>query len=63
EHINAYKRGKKTSIDKTLDDVITKFVEIWEVKSGIKTFRKAVADRMEFRAQEGTEFDMTVEQW
>ena len=63
ENIDAYKKGKKTSIDKTLDDVVTKLVDTWELESGIKTFRKAVANRMEFRAEEGTEFDMTVEQW
>ncbi len=62
-NIEAYKKGKKTSLDKTLDDVVNKFVETWEAESGIKTFRKAVADRMEFRAEEGTDFDMTVEQW
>lgn len=61
--IEAYKKGKKTSLDKTLDDVVNKFVETWEAESGIKTFRKAVADRMEFRAEEGTDFDMTAEQW
>ncbi len=63
ENIDAYKNGKKTSIDKTLDDVVTKLVDTWEVESGIKTFRKAVAARMEFRAEEGTEFEMTTEQW
>jgi len=63
ENIDAYKKGKKTSIDKTLDDVVTKLVDTWEVESGIKTFRKAVANRMEFRAEEGTEFEMTIEQW
>ena len=62
-NIEAYKKGKKTSLDKTLDDVVNKFVETWEAESGIKTFRKAVADRMEFRAEEGTDFDMTAEQW
>jgi len=63
ENIDAYKKGKKTSIDKTLDDVVTKLVDTWEVESGIKTFRKAVANRMEFRAEEGTEFEMTTEKW
>ncbi len=63
ENIDAYKKGKKTSIDKTLDDVVTKLVDTWELESGIKTFRKAVAARMEFRAEEGTEFEMTTEEW
>ena len=63
ENIDAYKKGKKASIDKTLDDVVTKLVDTWELESGIKTFRKAVANRMEFRAEEGTEFEMTTEQW
>lgn len=63
ENIDAYKNGKKASIDKTLDDVVTKLVDTWEVESGIKTFRKAVAARMEFRAEEGTEFEMTIEEW
>lgn len=63
ENINAYKSGKKKDIENTLDECVTKFVETWEAKSGVKTFSSAVVDRMEFRIQEGTNFDMTIEQW
>lgn len=63
ENINALKRGKQTDVEKTLDSAVTKFVEVWEVESGIATFRKAVADKMEFHIEEGADFEMTVDQW
>lgn len=63
ENISAYKKGKQKDIEKTLDSVVTKFVEVWEAESGIVTFRKAVADKMEFHIEEGTDFEITVEEW
>ncbi len=63
ENINAFKQGKKVDIDKTLDEIVTKFVEVWETESGLMTFRKAVADKMKFHIEEGVEFEMTLDEW
>jgi isocitrate lyase len=63
ENIQALKEGKEKSITKPLDNVVTKFVEIWEVESKLKTFGEAVADLMEFQIEEGRQLDLTVDEW
>lgn len=62
-NIDALKKGKVKDLEKTLDEVVSKFVEIWEVKSGLKTFRKAVTDKMEFHIEEGLTFKYTIDEW
>ena len=63
ENIQALKDGKEKSITRPLDNVVTKFVEIWEVESKLKTFGEAVADLMEFQIEEGRQHDLTIEEW
>ena len=63
ENIQALKDGKERSITKPLDNAVTKFVEIWEIKSKLKTFGEAVADLMEFQIEEGRDLELTVEEW
>lgn len=63
ENIQALKEGKEKSITRPLDNVVTKFVEIWEVESKLKTFGEAVADLMEFQIEEGRQLDLTVDEW
>jgi isocitrate lyase len=46
-----------------LDNVATKFVETWEVESGLKTFGEAVADLMDFQIEEGRQHDLTIDEW
>ncbi|MEQ9619602.1 MAG: isocitrate lyase/phosphoenolpyruvate mutase family protein [Deltaproteobacteria bacterium] len=61
--IQALKEGKERSITKPLDNAATKFVETWEVESGLMTYAQAVADEMEFQIEEGRSLDMTIEKW
>ena len=63
DNIQALKDGKERSITRPLDKAVTKFVEIWEIKSKLKTFSEAVADLMEFHIEEGRELELTVDQW
>lgn len=63
DRIDSLKKNKGAGVEKTLDDVATKFVETWEIESGLKTFGEAVAELMEFDIEEGRELDMTIEQW
>jgi len=63
ENIQALKDGKEKSISKPLDNVVTKFVEIWERESGLKTYGEAVADLMKFQIEEGRQLDFTVDEW
>lgn len=50
-------------LEKTFDEVNTKFVEAWEADAGIKTFGEAVADLMSFHVEEGAKFDLTIDEW
>ncbi|MER3445525.1 MAG: isocitrate lyase [Candidatus Dadabacteria bacterium] len=63
ENIQALKEDREKSISKPLDNVVTKFVEIWEVESKLKTYGEAVADLMEFQIEEGRQLDLTVDEW
>ncbi len=63
ENIQALKDGRERSITRPLDNVATKFVETWEIESGLKTFGEAVADLMEFHIEEGRELGMTIDEW
>ncbi|MDP9244481.1 MAG: isocitrate lyase ICL2 [Chloroflexota bacterium] len=53
----------QASPEKTLDAVADRFIEAWEADAGLKTFGQAVADAMAFRADEGVELEMSVDQW
>ncbi len=61
--IQALKEGMERSITKPLDNAATKFVETWEIESGLTTYAQAVADEMEFQIEEGRPLDMTVDEW
>ncbi|HEX9665960.1 MAG TPA: isocitrate lyase/phosphoenolpyruvate mutase family protein [Thermodesulfobacteriota bacterium] len=63
ENVQALKDGRERSITKPLDNVATKFVETWEVESGLKTFGEAVADLMDFQIEEGRQHDLTIDEW
>jgi isocitrate lyase len=63
QKIEAMPAGQETNLERILDEVSTKFVETWEVEAGLKTFGAAVADLMKFHAEEGFQFDLTVDEW
>ncbi|WP_217913464.1 isocitrate lyase ICL2 [Miltoncostaea marina] len=47
----------------TLDSVADRFIELWQTESGLMTLGQAVAEAMQFRADEAAELPMTVEEW
>jgi isocitrate lyase len=51
------------SIDAVVDNVMTRYVEIWVAESGLKTYPRAVADVIRFRHDEGEELKMNAEEW
>ncbi len=57
-------KSKETSVfESTLDQIHTKFVEIWEEESGLTTIGQAVADLMEFSSKQGSKYDISVDEW
>lgn len=63
EKIDALKDAGETGLEKALDEVTSVFVDAWEADAGIKTFGEAVADRIRFHTEEGSRFDLTVDEW
>jgi isocitrate lyase len=59
----AFKSGKEPNVDKVLDPVVNKCLQIWEAEAGLKTCGQAVADVLNFRLGEGEKFEMSPEQW
>jgi isocitrate lyase len=50
-------------LDAALEKIDTRYVEIWQVEAGLKTYGQAIADEMESRIDEGQRFEMSVEEW
>jgi isocitrate lyase len=59
EHLSA---GGPTA-EEALDAVADRFLEAWQAEAGLKTLGQAVAEEMAFRADEGAELPMTLEEW
>ncbi len=58
-----YVKGGSTAIDKTLDTVFDKFVDVWQAEANVTTYGEAVAAVMASRMAEGVDFAMTREEW
>ena len=63
ERVAEFKRNPKGPVDPVLDDVVNRYLDSWQMEAQLKTFGEAVADVMKFRIDEGTTFEMNVEQW
>ncbi len=51
------------TVDQALDAVADRFIDAWESGARLKTLGEAVADVMRFRADEGVQLEMTVDEW
>jgi len=49
--------------EKAFDAVIDRFLDVWQMEAGLKTYGDAVADAMTSGSEEGTEWEMTIDQW
>ncbi len=63
DNIDLLKQGNTSTIGAMLDQITEKFLEVWQMESGLKTYGQAVADAMKFHIDEGVEFDLTTEEW
>jgi len=62
-HVKEYVDGKQPLVDRSLNAALDLFVESWEKESGLTTFSEAVAEVMTFHIEEGTEYDLSVDEW
>jgi isocitrate lyase len=51
------------SIDAVFDEIESKFVDAWQLDAGLMTYGEAVAELLEFAANEGDANDMSAEEW
>lgn len=58
-----YTKSGSTAIDKALDLVFDKFVDVWQAEANVTTYGEAVAAVMASRMAEGVELGMTLEEW
>ena len=63
EGAGAFKAGREPNVDKVLDTIVTRCLQIWEAEAGLKTCGQAVADVMNFRVAEGERFDISADEW
>ena len=55
--------GQASSVDGAYDEVESKFIDAWQLDSGLQTYAEAVAELLEFRVREGESPGMTVDEW
>ncbi len=61
--VTALKAEKAPRVEVLLDEVMSRYLEAWQAAAGLKTYGEAVADMLDFRADEGEEFAMSREEW
>ncbi|MCP9275004.1 isocitrate lyase ICL2 [Mycolicibacterium arenosum] len=55
--------GRVASVDAVYDDVESKFIDAWQLDSGLQTYGEAVAELLEFRVREGESPAMKPDEW
>ena len=59
----AIKNASPTEIEASLDQMDTRYMEVWLSEAKLKTYGGAVADAIEARSNDGERFEMTVDEW
>jgi isocitrate lyase len=63
ESAKAFKQADGSSVEVMLEKVETRYLEAWQSEANLKSYPQAVADVIEFRANEGERFDMSADEW
>ncbi len=59
----AFLQADGLSAEELLDQVETEYLDAWQSEANLKTFPQAVADVIEFRAEDGEPLDLSAEEW
>ncbi len=62
ESVKAFQQTDESS-EAMLERVETQYLEAWQSEASLKSYPRAVADVIEFRAGEGESFDLTADEW
>jgi isocitrate lyase len=63
ESVAKLPKGADTPVDTLLERIIGRYNDTWQAEAGVKTYGEAIADVIEFRSNEGEQFDWSVEKW
>jgi isocitrate lyase len=63
EAVGLLREGKEASIDSMFDSVAARFLDAWEDEAVLETFGETVAEVIEFRANEGEQVQISVDEW
>ncbi|MCM2316860.1 MAG: isocitrate lyase ICL2 [Thermoanaerobaculia bacterium] len=63
EVIAPLKKNPEMHAEAAFDNVAGKMLDLWEKEAGLETYGEAVAKVLEFRAGEGEQLEMSVDQW
>jgi isocitrate lyase len=61
--VEVHSADSNLDVGVTLDKITATMLEAWEVEAGLKTYARAVAEAMAFHIDEGSTFEMTVDEW
>jgi isocitrate lyase len=59
----AFRQADGSSVETMLDGVETHYLDAWQAEANLKSYPQAVADVIEFRANEGERFEMSADEW
>ena len=63
ESERAFRQAGGSSVEALLESVEERYLEAWQSEASLKTYPQAVADVIEFRAEEGERFDVSADEW
>jgi isocitrate lyase len=63
ERAAAFRDTPLGNVDAMLDEVVTRYLDLWQAEAGLKTYGQAVADVIEFRRGEGEQLELSAEEW
>lgn len=61
--VEIFLKETNPNVDGVLDEVVGRFVDIWQNEAQLKTIGEAVAGRMRFRMEEGAKLAMDLDEW
>src|SRR6266704_3434069 len=63
ESAKAFQQADGSSVEALLDSVETRYLEAWQSEANLMSYPRAVAEVIEFRANEGEQFDLSADEW
>lgn len=63
ETANRIAQAEAPKLEAALEQLETRYMEVWQKEAGLKTYGQAIADVMKSRQDEGEHYEMSVEEW